>query len=76
MLGEDGAGLLPVNVSEAPGWVGLVFLSAAILAGPTLSAFIMTAATEGRKGVRRLLGRFVLWRVASGGTCSPSSASH
>jgi uncharacterized protein len=37
--------------------------AAAILAGPTLSAFIMTATTEGRAGVRRLLGRYVLWRV-------------
>jgi membrane protease YdiL (CAAX protease family) len=35
----------------------------AILAGPTLSAFIMTATTEGRAGVRKLLGRYVLWRV-------------
>jgi hypothetical protein len=63
VLGKDAAGLLPINLSNAPGWVSLAFLSAAILAGPTLSAFIMTATTEGREGVRRLLGRFVLWRV-------------
>jgi uncharacterized protein len=63
VLGKDVAGLLPINLSKAPGWVSLAFLSAAILAGPTLSAFIMTAMTEGREGVRRLLGRFVLWRV-------------
>jgi hypothetical protein len=30
----------------------------------TLAAFLMTATTEGRSGVRRLLGRLVLWRVA------------
>jgi uncharacterized protein len=60
VLGEDGAGLLPINISQtASGYLN----AAAILAGPTLSAFIMTATTEGREGVRRLLGRYVLWRV-------------
>jgi membrane protease YdiL (CAAX protease family) len=60
VLGEDGAGLLPIKLSDATS--GLLN-AAAILAGPTLSAFIMTAATEGRAGLRRLLGRYVLWRV-------------
>jgi hypothetical protein len=60
VLGEDGAGLLPFKLSDATS--GLLN-AAAILAGPTLSAFIMTATTEGRAGVRRLLGRYVLWRV-------------
>jgi hypothetical protein len=60
VLGEDGAGLLPINVSQtASGYLN----ATAILAGPTLAAFIMTATTEGREGVRRLLGRLVLWRV-------------
>jgi membrane protease YdiL (CAAX protease family) len=60
VLGEDGAGLLPINISQtASGYLN----ATAILAGPTLSAFIMTATTEGREGVRRLLGRLVLWRV-------------
>jgi uncharacterized protein len=60
VLGEDGAGLLPINISQtASGYLN----ATAILAGPTLSAFIMTATTEGREGVRRLLGRYVLWRV-------------
>jgi len=31
--------------------------------GPLLSGFLMTAATEGKPGVRRLLRHFVLWRV-------------
>jgi uncharacterized protein len=35
----------------------------AITAGPALSAFIMTAVTEGKAGVGRLLRRLVLWRV-------------
>jgi uncharacterized protein len=60
VLGEDGAGLLPINISQtASGYLN----ATAILAGPTLAAFIMTATTEGREGVRRLLGRYVLWRV-------------
>src|ERR687894_841953 len=33
------------------------------LLGPVLSGFIMTAVTEGGAGVRRWLGRIVLWRV-------------
>ena len=53
VLGQDGAGLLPIKIGQASG----LLLAAGILAGPTLSAFIMTATTEGRAGVRRLLER-------------------
>jgi uncharacterized protein len=60
VLGEDGAGLLPVRID--PQLVGFLN-AAAILAGPTLAAFVMTRVTEGTAGVRRLLARFVLWRV-------------
>jgi uncharacterized protein len=60
VLGQDGAGVLPIHIN--PALIGYLN-AAAILAGPTLAAFIMTATTEGRTGVRRLLGRFVLWRV-------------
>jgi membrane protease YdiL (CAAX protease family) len=60
VLGQDGAGLLPVRI--APGAVG--YLNAgAILAGPALAGLAMAAVTDGRVGVRRLLGRLVLWRV-------------
>jgi uncharacterized protein len=59
-LGATGAGLLPVHLS-AP--ASSLLLDAGILAGPTLAAMIMTAVTEGRASVRRLLGRLVLWRV-------------
>lgn len=31
--------------------------------GPTFSAFLMTAITQGSAGVRRLLGRYLLWQV-------------
>jgi hypothetical protein len=50
----------PIKISQAAsGYLN----ASAILAGPTLAAFIMTAVTEGRAGVRRLLGVLVLWRV-------------
>jgi uncharacterized protein len=62
VLGEDGAGLLPPALSVVLP-TARYLLAAGILAGPTLAAFIMTATTEGRAGVRRLLGRLVLWRV-------------
>ena len=62
VLGEDGAKVLPPGLS-VPTSAARLLLAAGILAGPTLAAFIMTARTEGREGVRRLLGRLVLWRV-------------
>lgn len=31
--------------------------------GPTLSALLVTAFTEGRKGVKKLLGRLLIWRT-------------
>jgi membrane protease YdiL (CAAX protease family) len=60
VLSEDGLGLLPYKLGDAAS--GLLN-AAAILLGPTVSAFIMTATTEGRAGIRRLLRRIVLWRV-------------
>ena len=59
-LSEDGVGLLPYQIGDTAS--GLVN-SAAIFLGLTVSAFIMTAKTEGRAGIRRLLRRIVLWRV-------------
>src|SRR5918993_3786685 len=59
VLSEDGLGLLPYKL----GGVASALLDAAsILLGPTVSAFIMTATTEGTAGIRRLLRRCVLWR--------------
>src|SRR4028118_435284 len=60
-LSGNGVGLLPFGVPDG----SVIFISAAwIFLGPTLAAFIMTGATEGRAGIRRLLHRYVLWRVA------------
>src|SRR5215210_2662032 len=58
-LSEAGVGLLPYDGGEFSLFVNV----AALVLGPTLSAFVVTGATEGREGVRRLLGRIVLWRV-------------
>jgi uncharacterized protein len=41
----------------------LPWLVPAELVGPTLSAFLMTALTQGRPGVLRLLRHYALWRV-------------
>ena len=61
ILSEDGAGLLPFS-SPLLKWTSPV----TIFTGPFLAAFIMTGVTEGRAGIRRLLRRFVLWRVGLG----------
>src|SRR5215217_6861703 len=58
-LSEDGVGLLPFDAEGISDYLNTV----ALVLGPTLSAFVMTGATEGREGVRRLLRRIVLWRV-------------
>jgi uncharacterized protein len=46
-------------------FIGLLRLPISIpeLFGPIVAGFVMTALIEGRPGVRRLLSRFVLWRV-------------
>jgi membrane protease YdiL (CAAX protease family) len=57
-LSEYGVGLLPYS-SPVLLWTSPL----SVFAGPFLAAFVMTGVTEGRAGVRRLLRRFVLWRV-------------
>src|SRR5215218_1069934 len=61
-LSEAGIGLLPYDGDRISDYLNTV----ALIMGPTLSAFIMTGATEVRDGVRRLLRRIVLWRVGLG----------
>src|SRR5829696_1678120 len=58
-LSKDGAGLLPYHVSPL---VAALFAPASLL-GPSLAALAVTSAIEGGVGIRRLLGRCVLWRV-------------
>jgi uncharacterized protein len=59
-LSETGTGLLPFTI---PRPLLALAIAAATFLGPTLSAFIMTGITEGGIGIRRLLRRYVLWRV-------------
>src|SRR5215218_2686778 len=61
-LSRAGVGLLPFDGEGISDYLNTV----ALIVGPTLSAFIMTGATEGRGGVRHLLRRIVLWRVGLG----------
>lgn len=56
ILSQTGLGVLPIQLSQ------LAILPGAYL-GPLLSGFLMTAATEGKPGVYRLLHRIILWRV-------------
>ncbi len=57
LLDTHGIGLVPITLPD------VVFFILAGLAGPTLAAFVMTAVTGGKAGVRQLLRRYVLWRV-------------
>lgn len=59
ILSQDGIGLLPFSMP----FPVLLFNLPASLAGPTLAAFILTAVTSGKPGVRQLLRRIVHWRV-------------
>src|SRR5215208_4577179 len=59
VLSTDGLGLLPYSVSPA---MARLIVPAALL-GPSVAAFIVTSATEGRVGIGRLLRRIVRWRV-------------
>jgi membrane protease YdiL (CAAX protease family) len=58
VLSEEGFGLLPIRFPLAP-----VTSIASILA-LALPAFLVTAATDGRGGVRDLLSRCLRWRVS------------
>ena len=60
LLARNGLGLLPFSLPVGP------FQTIGAFAGPTLAAFIVTAATSGAAGLRQLLRRIVQWRVGVG----------
>jgi uncharacterized protein len=62
-LSEGGVGLLPLSSLVDPVYLYVLSTTLGVYLGPVLSAFVMTGATEGREGIRRLLRRIVLWRV-------------
>jgi membrane protease YdiL (CAAX protease family) len=60
VLSRTGTGLLPYTL---PPVVVVLAIAGATFTGPTVSAFVMVRVTEGREGPRRLLRRYVQWRV-------------
>src|SRR5919199_49487 len=57
LLSRSGLGVLPFTVPFRP------FQLLATFTGPTLAAVLVTAASDGRAGVSRLLRRYGQWRV-------------
>lgn len=58
VLAQNGLGLLPMRLPAA--------IAAAGAPGPIAAGFLLTALTSGKAGLRRLLRRFLLWRVGIG----------
>jgi membrane protease YdiL (CAAX protease family) len=59
ILSQDGTGALSFNAPLS----FFVTISIGTFTGPTVAAFIVTAACEGREGVGRLIARILQWRV-------------
>lgn len=57
VLSETALGVLPVTLNSIVGVLPGAYL------GPISSAFLVTAVTEGRAGVRSWVGRLLRWRV-------------
>jgi len=62
LLGQDGLGLLSYRFGDA----GVLFALLSTLTGPLLAAYVVTAVTSGRTGMRALLRRYVQWHVGIG----------
>lgn len=60
ILSRTGTGLLPYTL---PPLVVLLLIAGATFTGPTVAAFVMVRAVEGPEGPKRLLRRYVQWRV-------------
>ena len=60
VLSRTGTGVLPYTL---PTIVVVLLIAAATFTGPTVAAFVMARATEGKEGPKRLLRRYVQWRV-------------
>jgi len=59
VLAQNGLGLLPFTLPDI--LLAVLFILGTFM-GPTVAAFLVTAATSGRAGTRRLLQRYVQWR--------------
>ena len=60
VLGKDGLGIFSYSV---PLPIYIVLFLICSFTGPTLSAILVTAALEGRAGVKAFLRRYLQWRV-------------
>src|SRR5512145_3337070 len=60
VLGGNGLGIFPYEVPDA--LFAILFILSAFT-GPTLSAFLVTNALEGKEGRRKLFRRYGQWRV-------------
>jgi len=60
VLGQDGLGLLPYSVPMIL-YIILYFLG--VFSGPTLAAYLVTNAVDGKDGMRKLFRRYGQWRV-------------
>jgi uncharacterized protein len=60
VLGKDGLGLFPYSV---PIVLYIVLFLLSSYAGPTLAAFLVTNALDGKEGMRKLFRRYGQWRV-------------
>lgn len=58
VLSESALGVLPIHINEIAGMLPGAYL------GPIFSAFLVTAITDGRQGLRDWAGRLLRWRVA------------
>jgi membrane protease YdiL (CAAX protease family) len=61
--GEHGLGLLPLAI---PGGADFLLAQLSAYAGPFLAAIVVTAASEGRDGLRRFRRRVFRWRFGPG----------
>jgi len=60
VLGTNGLGIFPY---EVPMILFVILFILGVYAGPTLSAFLVTNALEGKEGRQKLLPRYGQWRV-------------
>jgi membrane protease YdiL (CAAX protease family) len=61
LLGGNGLGLLPYTLPDIAAL--LMFVLVSTFFGPTLAAYVVTAISEGKEGVKQFLRRYWLWRV-------------
>lgn len=62
-LGQQGLGWLPVQVPDV---LAIILFLLSTFMGPTLAAFVVTAAQSGKAGIKQLLRRYVQVKVGLG----------